>query len=106
MKKYRLDNFKGGWIIGNFEPSLLKSKDFEVCYKFHVKGERWPVHYHKVGTEYNVLIRGEMLIKGERLFGGDVFVIEPGEVADPVFVDDCEVLIVKTPSVPGDKYEV
>ena len=37
---------------------------------------------------------------------GDVFVIEPGEVAEPEFLEDCQLVCVKTPSLPGDKYEV
>ena len=37
---------------------------------------------------------------------GDIITIEPGEVTKATFITDCELVIVKTPSVPGDKYEV
>jgi hypothetical protein len=40
------DMFRG-WFIGNFEPAIFKSKDFEVGILFHSKGEKWPKHYHK-----------------------------------------------------------
>jgi quercetin dioxygenase-like cupin family protein len=106
MKKYNIADFWKGWVIGNFEPSLLKTKDFEVGLLSHAKGEKWPKHYHKVGTEYNVLVKGSMTIGGVLMNSGDVFVFQPEDVADPVFHEDCQVLCIKVPSIPGDKYEV
>ena len=106
MKKHKLTDFWRGWFIGNFEPSILKSEDFEVGLLTHKKGEVWNKHYHKIGTEYNVLVKGHMRIQGQEMREGDVFILEPNEVADPEFLEDCLVLCVKAPSVPGDKYEV
>lgn len=100
----RIENFSGGWFIGDFENSILRTSQFEVCYKFHPKGEEWPNHYHIESTEYNVLLHGEMIINGTKLSDGDVFVIEPLEWANPEFITDCELIVVKVPSVPGDKY--
>ena len=37
MKK-NVSDFTKGWFIGNFEPSLLKSKDFEVAIKEYKAG--------------------------------------------------------------------
>ncbi len=102
----RLEKMKGGWFIGDFEPSVMHRKDFEVCYKLHKKGEVWVRHTHKVATEITVLLRGSMRIMGQVLEAGDIFTIYPNEIADPEFLEDCEVIIVKTPSVIGDKYEV
>lgn len=104
MKIRKISDFKGGWFIGNFEPTLLKTEQFEVCYKYHHKDEIWPKHYHKIATEYNCLVSGSMIIHDTKLNPGDVFVIEPLEVADPVFLEDCCIIVVKTPSIPGDKY--
>jgi len=104
MKIYKMENFVGGWFMGDFEPTLLKTKDFEVCYKEHKKGEHWDTHYHKIGTEYNYLTEGKMLLQGKELNSGDLFIIEPYEVADPIFLEDCKVVIIKTPSSPKDKY--
>ena len=47
-----------------------------------------------------------MKMHGQILEAGTLFIMERMEVADPEFLEDCEVLIIKTPSVPGDKYEV
>jgi quercetin dioxygenase-like cupin family protein len=95
-----------GWFIGDFEPSVLRTRDFEVGILTHKKGETWPAHYHSVATEYNVLLEGRMRIAGEVVTPGDVFWFEPGDVADPEFLEDCRVCVVKTPSIIGDKYEV
>ena len=95
-----------GWFIGDFEPSVFKTKDFEVGVLTHKKGEEWPKHYHKIATEYTVLLSGSMTICGELIEAGTIFILEPGEVADPVFHEDCTVIVVKTPSVIGDKYVV
>jgi len=94
----------GGWFVGDFEPTAYKTKDFEVSYKTHPKGEIWDNHYHKVATEINYLIRGKMNLSGTALEEGDIFVLHPGEVAVPEFLTDCELVVVKTPSIKGDKY--
>tara|TARA_R100000234_G_scaffold40732_1_gene24401 strand:- start:10103 stop:10435 length:333 start_codon:yes stop_codon:yes gene_type:complete len=106
MKKFRIEDMKGGWFIGDFEPTVYKTKDFEVCFKQHPKGEKWPTHYHKKSTEINYLIRGRMKIQDQFLFQGDIFIFEPYEIADPEFIEDCELIVVKTPSSKDDKYEV
>jgi len=106
MKISKMSDMKGGWFIGNFEPTVLKTPQFEVCFKEHKKGENWETHFHKLGTEYNYLAEGKMIIQNTELNAGDIFILEPNEIADPVFLEDCKVVIVKTPSIPGDKYEV
>lgn len=106
MKKHNITEFKRGWFIGNFEPTVFKTANFEVGVLTHLKGEQWPAHYHKIGTEYNVLLEGKMHVCGQDIVAGEVFIFEPNEVADPIFLEDCKVLCVKVPSLPGDKYEV
>ena len=102
----RIEDFYRGWLIGDFEPSLIRTKDFEVGVLTHKKGEYWPKHYHKLADEYNVLLEGKMSVNGQNLNKGDVFIIEKNEVSEPVFLEDCTVLVIKVPSVIGDKYEV
>jgi hypothetical protein len=106
MKISKLNDMDGGWFVGNFEPCAFKTEACEVSWKRHTKGEIWPVHYHAVATEINLLVRGRMHIQHVWFEPGDIFVIEPGEIADPVFVEDCELVVVKVPSVPGDKFIV
>jgi quercetin dioxygenase-like cupin family protein len=102
----KMERMVRGWFIGDFEPSILRTKDFEVAYLRHAKGERWDPHYHAASVEYNYLIRGSMIIQGTTLRAGDIFVLEKGDVADPDFLEDCELICVKVPSLPSDKYKV
>lgn len=105
MNILKMSDMIGGWFVGNFEPTAFKTSEFEVCYKVHPKGEQWPVHYHKVATEINYIIRGSMRLNDTLLTQGDIFILKPYEVATPEFLEDCELIVVKTPSIVGDKYE-
>ena len=98
----KLSDTTRGWVIGDFEPSLLKTKDFEVGILTHLKGEQWNAHYHKEGTEYNILIKGSMNVCDTELITGDTF----NEVADPTFYEDCTIVCIKVPGDSKDKYLV
>lgn len=104
MKISKLKDYKNGWFLGNFDPSTIMTSQFEVGTCIHKKGDKWPVHYHKIMTEITLIIKGKMIIQDIILQTGDVFVIEPYEIADPLFLEDTQVVVIKTPSVPGDKY--
>jgi len=106
MEICRIEDFKGGWFIGDFEPSLLKTSDVEVSIKVHPKGEQWPTHYHKKATEYNVIISGKMILQDTALREGDVFVLKPYEIADPEFLEDTKIVCVKIPGAKDDKFEL
>ena len=97
---------KGGWFCGNFEPVAYKTEAFEAGYKFHQKGEKWTHHFHRKVTEINYLISGTMILQDQELTQGAIFILEPFEIADPVFVTDCEIFCIKTPGCyPKDKVE-
>jgi hypothetical protein len=104
MEKHRLEEFKGGWFIGNFEPSLLK-RDFEVGLHRYQKGEIRESHFHKKITEYNLMISGQIRINDLIFEKGDIFIIEPYTVSNDILaLTDCEILIVKDGSDTKDKY--
>lgn len=88
----------GGWFIGAFFPTAYETKDFEVSYKIHPKNQKWEFHYHKIVKEINLLIRGKMILQGKILEAGKIFILEPYEIADPEFLEDCEIICVKVPS--------
>lgn len=106
MRVFKEADMVGGWFVGDFEPTALRTSVAEVCLKHHRRGEKWPVHYHAIAVEVTLVVSGDMTINGERFGPGDGFVLEPGEMADPTFHTDCRVVVVKVPSVPGDKYGV
>ena len=105
MKIDRIEDMVGGWFVGNFEPSSYKTEIFEVSYKLHPKGQIWDVHYHTDVTEINYVIKGKMVLQNTELKTGDIFTLKPFEIADPEFLEDTEIICVKTPS-KNDKISV
>lgn len=103
MKVFSLQDFKNGWFLGDFSPSVMRSEGFEVGVLTHLAGERWPAHFHRVSKEINVLLSGKMIVCGKEINPSEIFIFEPLEIADPVFLEDCKVLCIKVPSAPGDK---
>ena len=112
MRLYKLAAMKDGWICGDFFPSAFRTSACEVAYRRHPKGQEWPKHMQKQATEINLLVSGLMQVEVSTEFGdtvaktiqpGDIFVIDPNEMAKPTFYEDCILVVVKTPSIPGDK---
>ncbi len=106
MKSYTLGSMKGGWFVGDFEPNCLRSPDCEVaCQSFHA-GQYEPTHVHKVAREITVVVSGHACMAGQELRAGDILMLEPGEPADFKALEDTKTVVVKVPSVIGDKYFV
>jgi len=103
VKVERLENMRRGWLIGDFTPSILRTTAFEVAYLYHKAGEFWPAHVHNLANEYNVLTRGSMKLNNEILAEGDIFIIKKGMITKSIFLEDCQILCIKVPSIPSDK---
>lgn len=105
MKTSKIDEMIKGWFIGNFEPSLLKTNDVEVALKKYKKGDYEKTHYHKIATEFTVIVSGSVKMNGIEYFEGDIIVIEPNEATDFEALEDNTVnLVVKIPGANNDKY--
>ena len=98
MQIHKFSDMKGGWFVGDFVPTAYRTKDFEVSFKKHRKTEKCDYHYHTKVVEINLLISGKMTMQGKELNGGDIFILQPFEIADPIFIEDCDIICVKTPS--------
>jgi hypothetical protein len=92
-----------GWLIGNFEPSIVKTPDYEIGLLTHGKGEQWGFHYHQSSIEFNILLSGHFLLNNIPISAGTVFIINKNVIACPKFLEQCKILCIKIPSVPGDK---
>lgn len=103
-RQYDLNQYVRGWFIGNFEPSLIKTAQLEIGLLTHNKNEKWDFHYHTEADEVNFLLEGRMLLNEQVIEKGMQFIIYKNQIACPVFLEDCKVLCIKTPSVPTDKY--
>jgi quercetin dioxygenase-like cupin family protein len=104
MKIYNIKDMTRGWFVGDFTPCAYQTSDFEVGLLTHEKDEKWPSHYHKECTEINLLVSGKMKLQDTILSSGDIFVIPPYEIADPIFMEDCKVISIKSSSNPEDKH--
>lgn len=106
MKKYNLDLFTRGWIVGDFEPNILKTKDFEFMVRHYKSGESEAKHEHRIADEITVIVSGTFFMNGEKLSTGDIMHIPPGTSADFECLEDGATAVIKTPSIKGDKYIV
>ena len=65
MQKFRFDEMTRGWFIGDFLPSALRTKDFEVGLVKHKKGDTWDKHYHEHVTEVSLFLKGKVRVNDE-----------------------------------------
>ena len=106
MKIYNINEMTKGWFIGNFEPSVFCNPFFEVAHHQHEKGYVTPPHTHKIAQELTYIVNGELRVSGKVLGKGEMFLYEPNDIADVEVLEDVDVVVVKWPSVPSDKYMI
>lgn len=104
MKKFKSKDFIRGWIIGDFTPSIIKTKNFEVCYRTEVPSKIQP-HYHKKGEEITIVLRGESIINNESMISGDIFVLYPNEIVQGEIIKETEIIVIRPYSDTKDKYD-
>ncbi len=105
MRQARIENMVKGWFVGNFEPTLIKTRDVEVAVKEYRKGNKEDRHYHKEATEITVICSGRVRMNGIEYVKGDIIVIEPLESTDFEVLEDAVTSVVKYPGASNDKYE-
>ena len=104
MKAYRLDDMVKGWFVGGFDPVALRTDAAEVAVKRYPAGAHEPEHLHKVAPEVTLILEGRARM-GETVHeAGTIVVIEPGEATDFEALTEVTTVVVKVPSVPGDKF--
>jgi len=105
MKIYQEKDMIKGWFVGNFDPVAFKSSDCEVCLKRYKTGDYESFHIHKIATEITAIVEGRAQMGTNELKKGSIVVLNPGEGTDFKALCDTLTIVVKTPSVPGDKYD-
>lgn len=104
MKVFNLNDMVGGWIIGNFNPSLFKTNDVEIAIKKYKAGDYDSSHYHKIATEYTVIVDGQVEMSGNIYNKDDILIISPGEVTDFRSITNSTTVVIKIPGANNDKY--
>lgn len=91
-----------GWFVGCFPEAAHQSDLAEVCYKIEPPG---PIgaHKHTKCTEVMLIIKGSAKCQGQVFTNGDIFILEPGELNDTEYLEQTEVVCVKTPAGGNDK---
>lgn len=99
-----INDFIGGWFVGDFSPSLFKTNQFEVAYKKYKAGDFEKKHLHKIAIEFTLIIEGEVMMNNVKYSEGDIITIKPNESTDFRAITNTKTVVVKTPSISNDKY--
>jgi hypothetical protein len=106
MTVFSHSDMKGGWFVGDFEPACWRTGGFEVGCKQYRKGDSESAHVHRVATEITLILGGRARVNGHEFSNGTIIVLAPGESAKFEALEDTTTVVVKVPSVPGDKFPV
>jgi quercetin dioxygenase-like cupin family protein len=104
LKHFNLNEMTKGWFVGNFNPSILKTKEVEVGIKNYKKGEKEDIHYHKIATEITAIISGRVIMCEKEFKSGDIILLEPGTPTSFEVIEDTITVVVKLPCAKDDKY--
>ena len=105
MQVYKLSDMTKGWFVGDFAPTVLHSDAAEVAVKTYAAGSVEARHLHKIATEVTLILTGQARMNDQVLEAGDIVRIEPGQDTELEALTDVPTVVVKTPSLAGDKYE-
>ena len=104
MQRYKLSECGDrGWFIGDFDGAVHRTKEFEVTYQKNPRSQT-ASHTHKLTYEITLIISGRQLCNGEIFSAGEICVLEPGDISQIEYLEETEVVTIKTPSIPSDKY--
>lgn len=97
------DEFPTGWLVGDFEPSILRTQEIEVGLKRIKRMGKEPLHHQIRATEVTLVVLGEIRMGNQTFKEGDIVLVPPLESLDFEALTDCILLALKFPSVPNDK---
>lgn len=104
IEQYELEDMVNGWFIGNFKPTLFATNDVEVAVKIYKAGDAESAHYHKIATEFTVILNGVVEMNGVRYEHGAIVKIKPGVSSNFKALTDTTTVVVKIPGACNDKF--
>jgi mannose-6-phosphate isomerase-like protein (cupin superfamily) len=102
--EFHLDDMVRGWFVGDFSPTALRLSEAEVAVQRFAAGEIEAEHHHRAAVEITVIVSGRARMCGRLVGPGDILVLPPNTATSFEALEDTVTAVVKTPSVPGDKY--
>jgi NDP-sugar pyrophosphorylase family protein/quercetin dioxygenase-like cupin family protein len=106
LQNFHLDKMIGGWFVGNFKPSVMQTENFEVAVKRYKAGATEASHVHFKADEITVVVEGEVEMNGKKFIKGEIIHLAPGEKGEFRALTDTINVVVKSPSIIGDKHLV
>jgi hypothetical protein len=106
MTKFNLNDFTRGWLVGNFDPSILKTDACEVAVKRYEAGDTEESHYHKLADEITIVVDGAISMNDEVLMTNDIVLVKKGEAVKFLALADSTLCVIKVPFARDDKYIV
>ena len=94
----------GGWFVGAFAPTALRTEAAEVAVKTYAAGSTEPRHYHRIATEVTLVLSGTATFNDVVVVPGQIAMIPPGESVAFSALTDVVTVVAKVPSAPNDKY--
>ncbi len=104
VSTHQLQDFVGGWLVGHFNPALVANDDVEIAIKIYQAGEHEQRHHHRIATEYTVIASGRARMNQREYSAGEIIEIPPGHSTDFEAIEATTTVVIKTPSVPDDKF--
>lgn len=104
MKIFNIDDMTGGWFVGNFSPTVVKTEDCEVAVKEYSAGDKENRHHHKEAIEVTLIARGTVEMNGTIFKEGSIVHLDKGESTDFKSITDSLTVVFKSPSAANDKY--
>jgi hypothetical protein len=104
IEVFSLQTMEKGWFIGNFVPTLWATNDVEVAVKEYNAGDYEAAHYHKIATEFTVIVNGTVEMNGIPHHSGTIIKVPPHVVTDFRAITNVTTLVVKIPGANNDKY--
>ncbi|MFO1161095.1 MAG: hypothetical protein U1E60_19795 [Reyranellaceae bacterium] len=104
MRHAQLGDMIKGWFVGDFDPSVLRTKECEVAVKRYDAADKETLHHHRIATEITVVVSGRVRMFGRDWEAGSIVIAEPSDATDFEALADTTIVVVKLPSITGDKY--
>jgi mannose-6-phosphate isomerase-like protein (cupin superfamily) len=104
MQLHQMNDMVKGWFVGHFTPTAYTTDAFEVGVKIYQAGDQEPAHHHRQAIELTVIVTGRVRMFGREFSTGDIITVERGESTAFEALEDTITVVVKTPSVPNDKF--